>query len=298
MKADEALQELGVSYNEIKQDRPTKGCEEAANARGLETSQIVKSLIVEAENEKYHVLLQGDRELSEKKLGKEYRMVPPRDAEEITGFEPGTVHPFSTELKHVVDQRIFENNKVSYTVGETTRAVLMDSDKFREALQESSFSVSIEDIVVSKDSDYSEIIEQGLDEEDAKFIVEKKYRKDFLELAERYNSNRLSKLFNAFHREQVDYSKKLAEKVLDRSENETHTQRLLEAYSKDGKLPEKNDFNLVEEVEGVLEDNSGAAEDFREGKDSAMNFLIGKLMERTNGKADAGEARQLIEENV
>ena len=299
MKADKALDKLDVTYSLIEQSKPTKGCEEAAEARGLETSQIVKSLIVESKGEKYHVLLQGDRELSEKKFGSEYRMVPPEEAEKITGFEPGTVHPFSTELNHVVDQRIFEKDLVSHTTGDTEKAVKLESEKFRQALQKSDFQVTIKDVVVSNQRDYKEVMETGLKEENAKFIVEKGYRKDFFELSHAYNSKNLLDFFKSINREEVSYEEGLAEKVLERSENVTHMQRLVETYSRKGSLPEEeNGFDLKGEVDKVLEENQGALEDLKKRKDSALNFLIGKLMENTNGKADAGKARKLIEEKV
>ena len=299
MKADKALNKLDITYDLIEQDKPTKGCEEAAEARGLETSQIVKSLIVESKGEKYHVLLQGDRELSEKKFGSEYRMVPPKEAEKITGFEPGTVHPFSTELNHVVDQRIFEKEIISHTTGETRKAVKLNSEKFRQALQKSDFQVNIKDVVVSNQRDYKEVMETGLKEEDAKFIVEKGYRKQFLNHIHDYSSKNLLDFFKSINREEVSYEEGLARQVLDRSENETHMQRLVETYSRKGSLPEEeNGFDLKGEVDKVLEENQEALEDLKNGKDSALNFLIGKLMENTNGKADPGKARNLIEEKV
>ncbi len=299
MKADKALDKLDVSYSLIEQSKPTKGCEEAAEARGLETSQIVKSLIVKSKGEKYHVLLQGDRELSEKKFGSEYRMVPPEEAEKITGFKPGTVHPFSTELNHVVDQRIFGKEIVSHTTGDTEKAVKLNSEKFRQALQKSDFQVNIKDVVVSNQKDYKEVMESGLKEENAKFIVEKGYRKDFFELSNTYNSKNLLDFFKSINREEVNYEVGLAEKLLERSENETHMQRMVETYSRKGSLPEEeNDFDLKGEVDKVLEENQEALEDLSNGKESALNFLIGKLMENTNGKADASKARKLIEGRV
>ena len=68
MKADKQLEEIGADFREVKHNKPVKGCEEAAEQRDVETRQIVKSLIIESEGEKYHVLLPGDRSLSEKKF--------------------------------------------------------------------------------------------------------------------------------------------------------------------------------------------------------------------------------------
>ena len=297
MKADEKLSEFGLSFEEVVQENPTKSCDDAAKERGLETKQIVKSLIIESEGEKFHVLLPGDRTLSEKKFGSEYRMIPPEESEEITGFESGTVHPFSTELKHFVDERIFENDKVSHTVGETQRAVIIESEKFREALEKSDFEVEICDVAVSTEEDYSKIEMRGLDEESAKFVVNKGFRKIFLELNEDYGSERVLTLLKAFNREKVIPEFEVCEEVLERAESQTHIQRMLESLSENSKLPEEEIFNLEEEITVVIEENPEAVEDFREGRDSALNFFIGKIMEKTNGKADPGKARaKLVEE--
>lgn len=297
MKADEKLSEFGLSFEEVVQENPTKSCDDAAKERGLETHQIVKSLIIESEGEKFHVLLPGDRTLSEKKFGSEYRMIPPEESEEITGFESGTVHPFSTELKHFVDERIFENDKVSHTVGETQRAVIIESEKFREALEKSDFEVEVRDIAVSTEEDYSKIEMRGLDVESAKFVVNKGFRKIFLELNEDYGSERVLTLLKAFNREKVIPEFEVCEEVLERAESQTHIQRMLESLSENSKLPEEEIFNLEEEITVVIEENPEAVEDFREGRDSALNFFIGKIMEKTNGKADPGKAREkLVEE--
>lgn len=297
MKADEKLSEFGLSFEEVVQDNPTKSCDDAARERGLKTHQIVKSLIIESEGEKFHVLLPGDRTLSEKKFDSEYRMIPPEESEEVTGFESGTVHPFSTGLKHVIDERIFENDRVSHTVGETQRAVIIESEKFREALEKSDFEVEVRDIAVSTEEDYSKIEMRGLDVESAKFVVNKGFRKIFLELNEDYGSERVLTLLKAFNRERVIPEFEVCEEVLERAESQTHIQRMLESLSENSKLPEEEIFNLEEEITVVIEENPEAVEDFREGRDSALNFFIGKIMEKTNGKADPGKAREkLVEE--
>jgi prolyl-tRNA editing enzyme YbaK/EbsC (Cys-tRNA(Pro) deacylase) len=298
MKADEKLKELGISYEEVVQENPTKSCDEAARERGVETSQIVKSLIIQSEGEKFHVLLPGDRTLSEKKFGAEYRMIPPEEVEEITGFEPGTVHPFSTDLDRVADERIFENDVVSHTVGEKTRGLIVDAEKLMEALEKSSFELEIRDIAVSTDEDFREAGEQGLDEESAKFVVNKGYRKNFLELVKDQEANDVLDLLKAFNREDLEFTVEEAEEVLERAESQTHMQRLVEKLGEKGELPEKQDFDLEEKVSQVLDENPEAVEDYRSGRESAVNYLIGQVMQETNGKADAGEVREILVEEL
>lgn len=298
MKADEELEEFGLSFEEVVQDNPTKSCDDAARERGLETHQIVKSLIIDSEGAKFHVLLPGDRTLSEKKFGSEYRMIPPEESKEITGFESGTVHPFSTGLKHVVDERIFENNRVSHTVGETQRAVIIEAKKIRQALERSDFEVEICDVAVPTEEDYSEVEKRGLKDESAKFVVNKGFRKIFLELSENFEEDKVLDLLKAFNREDIEPEYDVAEEVLERAESQTHMQRLIEKLSSEGELPEASNFDLEEKISEVLEENPEAVEDYEDGRESALNFLIGQLMQETNGKADAGEARKKFMEEM
>jgi prolyl-tRNA editing enzyme YbaK/EbsC (Cys-tRNA(Pro) deacylase) len=294
MKADDKLDKLGVHYEEVVQDNQTKSCDDAAQERGVETSQIVKSLIIESEGEKFHVLLPGDRTLSEKKFGAEYRMISPEEAEEITGFESGTVHPFSTELNHVADERIFENDRVSHTVGEKTRGVIIDAESFMDALQKSGFNLEVMDIAVSNEEDFGEIQKFGLDEESAKFVVNEGYRKNFLELVEEFDSSSVLDLLKAFNREGLYPGLEKAEEILERAEGQTHMQRLVEKLAENGQIPDQQDFHLGEKIEEIIEENPGAVEDYKEGRESAVNYFIGQIMQETNGKADAGEARKIL----
>jgi prolyl-tRNA editing enzyme YbaK/EbsC (Cys-tRNA(Pro) deacylase) len=296
MKADQYLEETEFDFETVVQDNPTKSCDDAAKERGLNTSQIVKSLIIESEGEKFHVLIPGDRTLSESKFGAEYRMVPPKDAEEITGFEPGTVHPFSTELHHIADERIFENDRVSHTDGEKSRGLIINAQEFRKALEEASFEVEVRDIAVSTDEDYQEIEKQGLDEAESKFVVDNGHRKLFLSLSDEYSSEKVLNLLKAAEREGIYLKQKLAEKILQRAEDQTHLQRLVKQVSEKGELPSEKEFDLQNEVKTILKQNEEAIEDYREGQDSALNYLIGELMKKTNGKADAGKAREKFSE--
>lgn len=293
MKADKYLKEHGISFEEVVQDNPTKGCDEAARERGVETSQIVKSLIVESKGEKFHVCIPGDRTLSESKFGSEYRMVPPEESEKLTGFESGTIHPFSTELKHFVDERVFENDKVSHTVGEEKRGLIIESGKFREALEKLGFEFEVSDIVVSSEEDFQEL-ERGLDRENAKFIVNNGYRKLFKELTVEKGAEEVFNLLKAVHRESLELNREILQEILNRSDGQTHTQKLVEELSRNGEMPEKQEFNLDREISELLEENPEAVEDLRNGKDSTINYLIGELMQKTNGQAEPGKSRKKI----
>ena len=51
---------------------------------------------------------------------------------------------------------------------------------------------------------------------------------------------------------------------------------------------------LKSSVKKVLEENSKAVEDFKNGKESAIQFLLGQVMKETHGNVDPSVARELI----
>lgn len=298
MKANEKLEELGIEFDEIIQERRTTECAEAAKERRVNVSQIVKSLIIESGDEKFHILLPGDRELSERKFGDEYRLLPPEESEQMTGFESGTVHPFSTELEHVVDERVLENKRVSHTVGEEKRGVILDSVAFEDALKASDFKVQKRDIAVSTEEDLQEIEEYALNRDQAKFVVKRGYRNVFKKLCRGNPGEKVFELLKAFDREDVNIERYRAEEVLERAEDQSHMQRLAKKISENGELPEETNFNLCEKVSTVLDNNPEAVEDFKNGRESAINYLLGELMDETHGKANPGKAKQKIFDKI
>ena len=54
------------------------------------------------------------------------------------------------------------------------------------------------------------------------------------------------------------------------------------------------DHVLEKAVKEVLEENPGAVKDYKSGKAEAMNFIIGKVMAKTRGRADPKVVRKLL----
>jgi len=298
MRADKILDELDIEYELVEQDNPTKTCDDAAREREVDISQIVKSLIIETEGDRYHICIPGDRILSEKKFGNP-RMVPSEESRKITGFDSGTVHPLSSDLKHFIDERVFENNKVSFTAGTEEEGVILDAEDLRSALEQKDFEFEVKNIVVIDEEDIDQLKEKGLDEDKARFIADKGYRKVFFDLIDDFGTDDLVTGIRKLHREDIDFDASLAGELVKRAENENHMHKLAEKVAEKGELPdEENGFNLETVVEETIEDNPDAVEDFREGKDSALNYMIGQIMQQTNGRANPGKARELIKERV
>jgi Cys-tRNA(Pro)/Cys-tRNA(Cys) deacylase len=108
-----ALDRAGVAYTLAIYDYDPSADRiglQAAQALGAAPSEVLKTLIVKAGGKPACVVLASDREVSMKKLAaalgaKTAEMMPPADAERITGYRVGGVSPFGQKkrLPTVVD---------------------------------------------------------------------------------------------------------------------------------------------------------------------------------------------------
>jgi aspartyl-tRNA(Asn)/glutamyl-tRNA(Gln) amidotransferase subunit B len=51
-------------------------------------------------------------------------------------------------------------------------------------------------------------------------------------------------------------------------------------------------------VEEAIDENPGAVEDYHDGDDGAINFLVGQVMQKTGGSADPGDVNQQLRERL
>jgi Cys-tRNA(Pro)/Cys-tRNA(Cys) deacylase len=108
-----ALDRAGVAYTLATYDYDPGADRigmQAAEALGVAPSEVLKTLIVKADGKPACVVLASDREVSMKRLAaalgaKTAEMMPPPDAERITGYRVGGVSPFGQKkrLPTVVD---------------------------------------------------------------------------------------------------------------------------------------------------------------------------------------------------
>ncbi|MFB6271029.1 MAG: Asp-tRNA(Asn)/Glu-tRNA(Gln) amidotransferase subunit GatB, partial [Halobacterium sp.] len=55
---------------------------------------------------------------------------------------------------------------------------------------------------------------------------------------------------------------------------------------------------VEEAVEEAIEENPDAVEDYHEGEEGALNFLVGQVMQKTGGRADPGQVNELLRERL
>ena len=102
-----ALDRAGVAYTLATYDYDPSADRiglQAAEALGVAPAEVLKTLIVKADGKPACVVLASDREVSMKKLAavlgaKTAEMMPPADAERITGYRVGGVSPFGQKKR-------------------------------------------------------------------------------------------------------------------------------------------------------------------------------------------------------
>lgn len=122
-RATAAIQDSGIAHTVTRHGR-VASLEEAAAARGVEPRDIVKTLVVRrADDDFLFVLVPGDREISWPKLRallgvSRLSMPDAAVAQEVTGYERGTITPFgSTRAWPVIADGTVAGRTVSLGAG-------------------------------------------------------------------------------------------------------------------------------------------------------------------------------------
>jgi len=58
------------------------------------------------------------------------------------------------------------------------------------------------------------------------------------------------------------------------------------------------DDAVIEAIDQVISENPNAVTDYKNGKENAVNFLVGQVMRLTRGKANAGETNKMIKDKL
>ena len=153
-------------------------------------------------------------------------------------------------------------------------------------------------------------------------ITESELADDFEELAEKFDSdlvaswmtgdlkkvlnyNELTYSESGLEKEWLDYMLHLVteDKISDRN-----AEMLLRKVVEEGESPEKvveeedllkaEDDEISGFVKEAVDENPEAVEDYEAGEDEAINFLVGQVMQLSQGKADPKTAREKIVEEL
>ena len=97
---------------------------------------------------------------------------------------------------------------------------------------------------------------------------------------------------------QTDYLEGLLKPdiVIDLDKRVTNPFDLLQL---EAQLNQISDASVIESiVDQAIEDNPGPAQDYRDGKQKAIGFLVGQVMKATRGKANPQMVNQLLRQKL
>ena len=84
--------------------------------------------------------------------------------------------------------------------------------------------------------------------------------------------------------------------VIDLDKRVTNPFDLLQLQAQ---LNQISDASAIESiVDQVIEENPGPAQDYRDGKQKAIGFLVGQVMKATRGKANPQIVNQLLQQKL
>ena len=134
-----AAESLGLAHT-VTRHGPVHSLEEAAEARGVEPSAIVKTLVVRLADDDYRfVLVPGDREIAWPKLravlGRNRLSMPSAEvAFEVTGYVRGTITPLGSTTAWPVVADASLSGPVSLGAGAPGVAVTVDAAEVERLL--------------------------------------------------------------------------------------------------------------------------------------------------------------------
>ena len=141
-RVTQALDELGIAYRLHLHEKPLRSLEQAALERGLEPSQIVRSLLFRCENESYVlVLMAGSKKVNWTKLRRHLGVsrittATSDQVREITGYPPGAVSPFglASPIRILADHGILAHEQISLGAGIPNAGVVLNRDDLLKTL--------------------------------------------------------------------------------------------------------------------------------------------------------------------
>jgi Cys-tRNA(Pro)/Cys-tRNA(Cys) deacylase len=136
------LQQKNIPHREFVHPGPIRSLEQAAEERGQQPEQVVRSILFRlSEDEFVMVLMAGPRQVSWKALRRylgQSRLTMAKDEEVLaaTGFQPGAVSPFGLPhpLRILVDTSLQAQEELSIGSGVRGATIILRTDDLLRAL--------------------------------------------------------------------------------------------------------------------------------------------------------------------
>jgi Cys-tRNA(Pro)/Cys-tRNA(Cys) deacylase len=143
-RATLVLEKLGVTFTlhayDYDPDAERVGLQ-AAEALGVEPGRVLKTLMAKVDRKPVCVIVPSDREVGMKKLaaafhGKGAEMMPPADAERLTGYHVGGISPFAQKKRVpvAIEQTALRETSVYINGGQRGLQIEIDPNDARKVL--------------------------------------------------------------------------------------------------------------------------------------------------------------------
>ncbi len=307
MLADEFLRSKGIDFKLVVQKRPTFRCIDSADERGVSTKQIIKTMLVKSGKGYVQCLVPGHLEVDGNKLASilgSFEMATAQEVKEATGQDVGTVHPFAGDLKKLLDKRVLDNETLSFTTGDPTRGVLISREDFSRALE----NYEIADICSDPEEYLHRLAEKyGIQRHDARFLVESESLGYFEKVVGTVGSGVAMEWLRNLIRfadskgTSIDIVKPEWFVLLVKAGlTEFARKELFIKTLESGVLPEmrREAMDLDSLVQRVIDENKGPAEQYRQGDQKVLNFLIGQAMKASRGAFEPKDVRGKLLEKL
>jgi Cys-tRNA(Pro)/Cys-tRNA(Cys) deacylase len=144
-RATQALDRMGVAFTVVGYDYDPDAERiglQAAEALGVDPHSVIKTLMTRVDGKPVCVMLSSAAEVSMKLLaaavgGKSAEMMPPADAERLTGYRIGGISPFGQQ-RHaptVIDRHALNHKQVFVNAGQRGLQLLLDPADAARALE-------------------------------------------------------------------------------------------------------------------------------------------------------------------
>jgi Cys-tRNA(Pro)/Cys-tRNA(Cys) deacylase len=135
-RATQALDRARVAYTVVSYDYDPGADRiglQAAEAMGVDPHMVIKTLMARADGKPVCVMLSSAAEVSMKLLaaavgGKSAEMMPPADAERLTGYRIGGISPFGQQraVRTVLDRQALTHEKIFINAGQRGLQLRLD----------------------------------------------------------------------------------------------------------------------------------------------------------------------------
>jgi len=145
------IKENNLDIKPVKSDVLTTTAQEAANVHKVPVSNIVKSLVIKADDEFFIVLCPGDKRLDFQELKKmlnknEIRMADASEVKEITGHSVGGVPPFGHKqpIKTIILDGFNQNEPLWAAAGRADTNFKTSLSELKKILKESNLLFNLQ----------------------------------------------------------------------------------------------------------------------------------------------------------